>query len=374
MPDSKITIQGGKVLREGGKLNSSSSCNCCDSLECRTTGLHIGCVDDNMLCSARFALCANELEFGIAALDTGLEYIILTRQTEYFYKYEEVGVRKYELRFRNSADNADGFFTRILRVFQWEGSPAAWVQKRSSKDGETGSMYAASIAFHFFPDHGTSFGEIEIATVLHYKMWALDDYHADTVSATVTGVTICKNEGDPFRQIPCRNITIDGVERACQMKSLTVAGPVTLTRNYAPTNSPWLASDCLYQGISGSATFYVYGIPPGCPWDDDPTDDILNQDGLLFEVTFDLIWSAYLTGNGEAVQVSIVVYSSDVDDITGDDIFSGSGLLAELKPRCEGESVDVDSTIVCINEPESVGVDYFVRGGTATIVFPAVGT
>lgn len=369
MADSKITIQNGKVLREGGKLNSSSTCNCCDSLECRTTGLHIGCVDDNMLCSARFALCANELEFGIAALDTGLEYIILTRQTEYFYNYEEVEVRKYELRFRNSADNADGFFTRILRVFQWEGTPGSWVQKRSSKDGEAGSMWAASTAFHAFPNHGTSFGEIEIATVLHYKMWALDDYHGDTVEASVSGINICYPvNGD--RTTPCRTVTIDGTRRQYQIKSLSASGPVTLTRNYAPTGSPFPSSDCLYQGVSGTATFRVFEEPGDCAFYPEIT-----LDGVLFEVTFDLIWAAYLTGNGSAVQFSIDPYSSDPDDILAGSIFYGSGNLAELKPRCEGETVSsIPNALVCIDDPDSNGSDHIVNAGTAEIVFPAVGT
>jgi len=344
---------------------------CCnaDSLVCRDTGLHVGCADDNMLCSARFALCANELEFGIAAIDTGATAIILTRQTEYYYKYEEAGVRKYELRFRNAADNADGFFTQILRVFQWEGSPAAWVQKRSSKVGEAGSMWAASQTFNDSPNHGTSFGEIEIATVLHYRMWSLDGYHGATVSASVSGINICLPV-DQDRTTPCRTVTINGVQRSIQIKSLSVAGPVTLTRNYAPTGSPFAASDCLYQGVSGTATFRVFAEHSECSF-----YPIISTDGVLSEVTFDLLWTAYLTGNGSAVQLAVDVYSSDADDTVSGPIFTGSKALAELKPRCEGETVSsIATTLVCVDDPGSNGSDHFVNGGTGSVVFPAVGT
>lgn len=344
MPDSKITIQGGKVLREGGKLNSSSECNCC-GLECISAPPYDGCRSVSAECSGSFAICVADSTY--PTLDTDPP-VLMARVVPGEYEYVLAGVKKFNLVLtRNSTSEA----SPVLKCYTWNGS--VWILSRTLGDNPftgLGQCYYAEGFMDYIPGGG-----------INYRLWAANPYHFNSITATVTGLSSCGIEFDY-----CSIVWENGVGRYARITSFNIGGTATLqlsnpqTEEYFPP-----ANTCVYGALYGTVDVEVYETLNKC----------YNKVDVLSELTLDVLWRVQISHTlaPQKIDVSVILlpYSSDPTDNFAQRFFEGNDNNGQDSLLCAGETIVVTNDL----DPDCFDADQqFGFGGTCSVVFPARGT
>lgn len=314
---------------------------CCGGLECRTEGLYSGCSHMSVECMARFAICVADETY--PGLDTDPP-AIMTRVVDGEYEYVLAGVKKFNLvltRTSTSTANPE------LKCYVWNVGTETWDLVRT-----LGSNPFTGLGTCSYGDGWMDYG----GGTVHYRIWALDPWHFETITASASGVNFCTSNGDR-----CEVVYHNGNERIGKIVAMDISGTPTLTADDYPANyvDP---GKCIFWARHGTVDLEVYGYQQ---W-----SDCNDGNNLIAELTLDVMWRIQIDfslGGNIAVSVALFAYSDEPTDNFGVWIFQGLGDAGSDSLDCAGQSVVVSNESSCFD----IG---FGSGGTITVNFPARGT